>query len=414
MVDLPDLYKKIKARTSLSTQEIQMQSKLLTDTATGPIIKTLTFTVTDYDHLVFVPRVWCLLDQLDNFVMAVYVNGVRTSCKSGVGSLMYDDKKDDPFLLRYGDYVEVAFVLFEAKAYTVTAIFEYYSQPSFIIPDSVVSMYFYAPAHIGAEPFTIPLTSVIHGYPTTVDWDFGDGSSHISTPSPTHTYSNAGVFTPSLYGSKTGSWDKFYAPNYFKVVARENLASYTEVDAFNLMTPGAHQNYLNGQLRGNDAYLYKAFSVTKDQSFWLTWRCKWTSAPIAGSLVPLIALSPTVGNIYQATGYKIGTRFYRDDNGYSLDIFGIHNTTTEYWGRCMCSLNTDYYCELYHDGGSANIYFVVYTDAARQTVLDNSYIAGSYGASGYSYLIAGSSYGDGNPSNASGYLYDLAILQGGS
>ncbi|PYJ79314.1 MAG: fibronectin type III, partial [Verrucomicrobia bacterium] len=44
----------------------------------------------------------------------------------------------------------------------------------------------------GQAPLAVQFTDRSSGSITSRDWDFGDGSSHSSTQSPSHTYNNAG------------------------------------------------------------------------------------------------------------------------------------------------------------------------------------------------------------------------------
>lgn len=411
-MDLPDLYRSVKKHTKLTTQEIVPQSRLLTDTATGPITKSILFTFDNYDHLYYVSRVYTLLDQLDYYIMAVFVNGMRVCLQCGVGSAMYDDCKDNPFLLRYGDLVEVRFILPITHAYNLTAILEYYSQPSFDVPLTPVTVALSSFVYLGAEPFTVPFISAIHGNPTTLDWDFGDGSAHSSLPTPTHIYTSVGNFTPSLYGSKTGSWDKCYAFNRIHVVARENLLGYPEYDPSNYMTVSANQVYIDGPVRNHSLVLTKDFGSNHFNTYWFTWSCRITYSVNGNGMIPVMFLSNATNDMYNSLSYKICVRFYFDGTNYNLDFFTMNSYTITNLGRHIIALNTVYYCELVHFGGGSHVYFNCYSDAARQSFLFGYTLADGYETLKFRYLTVGSSYNDGNAAGARGYINDFAILQG--
>src|SRR2546421_9873223 len=56
----------------------------------------------------------------------------------------------------------------------------------------------------GQAPLAVQFTDRSSGSITSRDWNFGDGSSHSSTPSPSHTYNNAGVYTVTLKVTGSG------------------------------------------------------------------------------------------------------------------------------------------------------------------------------------------------------------------
>src|SRR5439155_1758153 len=56
----------------------------------------------------------------------------------------------------------------------------------------------------GQAPLAVQFTDRSSGSITSRDWDFGDGSSHSSTPSPSHTYNNAGDYTVTLKVTGSG------------------------------------------------------------------------------------------------------------------------------------------------------------------------------------------------------------------
>src|SRR5207249_5639891 len=55
----------------------------------------------------------------------------------------------------------------------------------------------------GQAPLAVQFTDRSSGSITRRDWNFGDGSSHSSTPNPSHTYNNAGDYMVTL--TVTGS-----------------------------------------------------------------------------------------------------------------------------------------------------------------------------------------------------------------
>src|SRR5207244_945940 len=56
----------------------------------------------------------------------------------------------------------------------------------------------------GQAPLAVQFTDRSSGSITSRDWDFGDGSSHSSTQSPSHTYNNAGDYTVTLKVTGSG------------------------------------------------------------------------------------------------------------------------------------------------------------------------------------------------------------------
>jgi len=59
----------------------------------------------------------------------------------------------------------------------------------------------------GQAPLAVQFTDRSSGSITSRDWNFGDGSSHSSTPSPSHTYNNAGDYTVTLKVTGRGGFN---------------------------------------------------------------------------------------------------------------------------------------------------------------------------------------------------------------
>lgn len=66
-------------------------------------------------------------------------------------------------------------------------------------PDAVANL---VGSPVGCVPYTVPF-SISGSVGTNFKWDFGDGSPQVSVPSPSHTYTNTGTYTATLYVSDT-------------------------------------------------------------------------------------------------------------------------------------------------------------------------------------------------------------------
>jgi len=61
---------------------------------------------------------------------------------------------------------------------------------------------FSASTTIGNTPLIVNFTDLSSGVPTSWDWDFGDGSPHDTTQNPSHTYTEAGIYTVILIATR--------------------------------------------------------------------------------------------------------------------------------------------------------------------------------------------------------------------
>jgi len=66
----------------------------------------------------------------------------------------------------------------------------------------------------GYTPLTINFTDTSTGVPTTWDWDFGDGSAHGTTQSPTHIYIAPGTYTVTLIATNSAGSDTEIKTDY--------------------------------------------------------------------------------------------------------------------------------------------------------------------------------------------------------
>ena len=75
---------------------------------------------------------------------------------------------------------------------------------------------------IGEAPLTVVFTNASTGEGNEYDWDFGDGSSHVSTVSPQHTYTEAGTYTVTLIATNSEGTDTEEKVEYVVVSEEES------------------------------------------------------------------------------------------------------------------------------------------------------------------------------------------------
>ena len=73
----------------------------------------------------------------------------------------------------------------------------------------------------GLYPLVVAFTDASQGAVTGWSWDFGDGSTPVTTQNPTHEYQTAGSYTVSLTVTGTGGEDTKTRTNYIKIAVPE-------------------------------------------------------------------------------------------------------------------------------------------------------------------------------------------------
>ena len=79
----------------------------------------------------------------------------------------------------------------------------------------------------GVAPHAVQFTSYSTGNNLTYDWDFGDGQTATSTPSPSHTYATPGTYNVSLTVSNAGGLDTQSRAGYIRVEAPAPTSSFS-------------------------------------------------------------------------------------------------------------------------------------------------------------------------------------------
>jgi PKD repeat protein len=258
----------------------------------------------------------------------------------------------------------------------------------------------------GEVPLTVNFSDLSKRFPTVWDWDYGDGSAHGSTQTPTHIYTVEGEFDVTLIASNSAGDDRATKLGYIIAKTYETFTTYTEVDPSSHLTVTSYVVTFANVTRNESTYLYKDYGVDNFDALDVDFEFKITTTSGLYSVIRLLGFSNTVGpaNTWEST--SIQTEIYRDgSSSYKLKLFRGHALAED---AMSISLNTFYYCTMERTAGSDTVTIKVYSDSDRTTLLDTLTVSG-YGTAKWRYIYAVSSVNTGTTVTTSGEMGHIKL-----
>lgn len=236
----------------------------------------------------------------------------------------------------------------------------------------------------GSAPLTVQFTDASYRFPTSWDWDFGDGSAHSSAQHPSHQYTAAGSYKVKLVVSNSAGFDILERSNYITVFSYEDLTTYTKVDPSGRLSNIGTTVTFADLRRSETAHLYKDYGIDHFNALNIEFETKITSANNS-SAVLVLCVTNVVGNMGSFASTDISTEIYRTASGIGIVLVrGNHVAASDYY---YISSNTTYYMRLERTAGSDTVVLKIYSDSNRTNLLATRSVSG-FGSTKYRYLYA--------------------------
>lgn len=258
----------------------------------------------------------------------------------------------------------------------------------------------------GSAPLTVQFTDASYRFPTSWDWDFGDGSARSSAQHPSHQYTAAGSYKVKLVVSNSAGFDMLERSNYITVTSIENLTTYTQVDPFDYIATTTTRCTVSNMTRNVAAYCY----CDKGADFFNALGIKFTIC-LTGytgtnpAYVPF-ALANVVGPRSAFGTTDMYVMFYRTSSvEYRLRLIrGIYGDEDYY----VMTMNTIYYCTLERAAGADTVYLKIYSNPERTSLLDTLSVSG-FGTTKWRYIYAANSLDTTASGTFSGYTENIMV-----
>ena len=140
-----------------------------------------------------------LSDELIWFITSVYVNGVQIFGDISGYPPKYCPGLGKTVKLRHPDIIDIYIWHVYSYAHTYYWSMDFWREPGGSGAYEVSPLALFTVSGIkGRNPYTVNFTNGSYGTNLTYDWDFGDGSDHSTEKDPSHIYTAAGKYYPSL------------------------------------------------------------------------------------------------------------------------------------------------------------------------------------------------------------------------
>lgn len=258
----------------------------------------------------------------------------------------------------------------------------------------------------GPVPLTVQFTDASYRFPTSWDWDFGDGSTHSSAQHPSHQYTAAGSYKVKLVVSNSVGFDILERSIDITDPSPENLITYAQVDPLGYITPTTTRCTVSNMPRNTVAYCY----CDKGANFFNALNIKFTIRPtgVTGNnpIYLPFALANVVGP-YSAFGTTdMCVMFYRTSSPeYRLRFIRGNYASEDYY---VMTMNTIYYCTLERAAGADTVYLKIYSNPERTSLLDTLSVSG-FGTTKWRYIYAANSLNGAASGTFSGYTENIKI-----
>lgn len=211
----------------------------------------------------------------------------------------------------------------------------------------------------------VTFTDITKYLPTSIDWDFGDGTSHSHIHNPVHVYTVVGHYTITLTVYNQYGADIYALPIHAYWGEFVNFTTFTEVD------PGSDIKVLPDSITCTalpmnlTSYVYRDDGINHYDDINLMFKAKLTASVGIWANGCIAGFDNSVGNIFSSTTFSIIVyfeMFYGVPYIFlELSAYGI----ITYLDWCSCPINTTFYFTLKRLATSNYITLYIYLNEVR-------------------------------------------------
>jgi len=247
---------------------------------------------------------------------------------------------------------------------------------------------------------------------TVYDYDFKDGSAHGVVAAPSHVYSVAGQYLPTLLVSNQYGSDSYGSLLPIGIKNVDDYTLFTEVDAGALLAVAATQIDFAAVTLADTAYVYYDYLVDGIQEFDIAFSFNLTSLDDGGSII-LFRVADQLGAYGAGQASNLLIYVSRSGADYILNYLntdaaggvGISSHT-------HISIGTTYYVRVKHDIDVPYFEVYVYSDNKYSVYVAHEILVRTEIAPlTWQYLYVLCSYGTAGALAATGVLNNLRIIE---